>query len=677
MPGKTPESLGALPQFDKNAQLEDRSIKSLNALLRTANDFCLRDERASDFGVDASLEVICDGLATNFRSQVQLKAVHTLAPNKDGSFSLPVDVHNVNYLLNGTSPLYVLYLDDHDEFLYAWAADERRRFDAETPGWKEQETVSVRFRERLDAQSLRAVRDRILQEEMLRRKLRDVLAVRSNCEHVRVAIDPATLSTRDGDAAYEELCNAGLTIVANGLAAQAEALIGLLDVARRSEPRIQLIAAYAQFSRGRFQSASGHLAEAMLRVDELATDDRETLNELRDVCDFQTGRITYEVFLRRQAEGAANSSKTGRLGRRLASVRFAQLGERDRALRPKRLEELRDVVNEILNDVEQSDGMKMQARIFLAFGEGHDWIQRILLQMGLIGIRRQLKQTWAQPDSAGLVSEVEGFERWAAGLVTLTEEAKKLSIPLLYAEALRTAVVVRTAFMGVLRFRELFMGAGVGPDHAALNALKRDAEAAVAIFARADHLEGQLRAKLGLADICELLEDLTGAKRVAAEVLPIAEAMGLVDLVERARSFLEDRSHLQEFERSIAARRSIDEDYVTATMSEEDLDSFAELARTASNLPVSRLPVIRRDVAAIRAIAVERLHWCRHIIQIQSLFHQRMQITSYSVDPERFCRCEKHRYESLQGNTDAPAVIAHFKQVYCADCPDRQPKAAV
>jgi hypothetical protein len=55
------------------------------------------------------------------RAQVQLKSTASSQVNEDGSVSVAVPSHNLNYLLNGPSPIYVLYIGPRHELRFAWA----------------------------------------------------------------------------------------------------------------------------------------------------------------------------------------------------------------------------------------------------------------------------------------------------------------------------------------------------------------------------------------------------------------------------------------------------------------------------------------------------------------------------------------------------------------------------
>jgi hypothetical protein len=135
--------LGPLPESDENAVLQSESFKALENAL-TSDRFVFRPEPQPDAGVDWCVELRIEGRYTGMRSYVQVKARAEKRANSDGSVSYPADLSNLNYLLNGLSPLYVLYLADERELRYAWVRDEVNRIERQTPDWKRQKTVTLR-----------------------------------------------------------------------------------------------------------------------------------------------------------------------------------------------------------------------------------------------------------------------------------------------------------------------------------------------------------------------------------------------------------------------------------------------------------------------------------------------------------------------------------------------------
>ncbi|MBI3447639.1 MAG: DUF4365 domain-containing protein [Acidobacteria bacterium] len=100
-------SLGPLPSSPESSDLERKSWQALQACL-PADQLIPRDDRANDFGVDFSLEVVYEGHPTNCRARCQLKARSGTQATDDGSIRVRVTTKNLNYLLNGEAPLYFL-----------------------------------------------------------------------------------------------------------------------------------------------------------------------------------------------------------------------------------------------------------------------------------------------------------------------------------------------------------------------------------------------------------------------------------------------------------------------------------------------------------------------------------------------------------------------------------------
>ncbi|ADO70285.1 DUF4365 domain-containing protein [Stigmatella aurantiaca] len=164
------EDLGPLPRAERSNELERECIAELQRRL-PVDRLVFRREGSDDFGVDGALELLVGGFATNFRADAQLKATDHPQFNRDGTLSLAVDVSNLNYLLNGLSPIYLLYVAPMGEIFYAWGQDEKRRIETSSSRWREQKTVVVRFARRMDVAGVDDICERIREESSIRRSL--------------------------------------------------------------------------------------------------------------------------------------------------------------------------------------------------------------------------------------------------------------------------------------------------------------------------------------------------------------------------------------------------------------------------------------------------------------------------------------------------------------------------
>ena len=201
--------------------------------------------------------------------------------------------------------------------------------------------------------------------------------------------------------------------------------------------------------------------------------------------------------------------------------------------------------------------------------------------------------------------------------------------------------------------------------HNAMQALK--------LFSQASNLEGELRAKMLIADLCELMGRVDEAQAIAREVLPKAKAMAYSALVYRAEEHIAGRGLQSRLASSGTPRSPVERAKDMAETSDEELIHNAAQMLRVHNLPSERLPIMEREYASFRDIAREQVTWCRHIELIQDKRHELHPSTHYRTDPTRFCLCTLHGYRSMVGDQNWDPVISAFKRTYCESCPDRNP----
>ncbi len=89
--------------------------------------------------------------------------------NTDGSYSVSVETSNLNYLLNGTCPIYVLFRPENKELRFSFARPEWNRISATNPDWRESGSITIRFAHVLDTTGLQTIRDAIIREHLFMR----------------------------------------------------------------------------------------------------------------------------------------------------------------------------------------------------------------------------------------------------------------------------------------------------------------------------------------------------------------------------------------------------------------------------------------------------------------------------------------------------------------------------
>ncbi|MGD0012056.1 MAG: DUF4365 domain-containing protein [Terriglobia bacterium] len=666
--------LGPLPESDENAELQRSSLKALNSLLQNQDDIVFRDERIEDYGVDGAFELKIGGRMTNFRGQVQLKGTSSAEANQDGSISLPVRTANLNYLLNGTLPIYLLFDDKKKQFWYAWAHDECRRLEASKPAWREQATVSLRFTERFTASAIPGIVDRVLREGRMHRRIHDSLMRSTTSEPVVVSIDAASLEVTDPLQAQHILLASGPALVAAGFPKEALRMLGVVDSRTRDLARLQLTAAYAEYTLGKYHNALGHIGQAMACTQELSERDRAFLGKLKDTSEFHVGIIDVATYERRMEKWAEALHGLGSLDARLQAIYYRFLRERDQELRAMLTEEARKTTSEILEHPDATKAIKLGARLMLIYIEGTAATAAETHQLGLYWMRASMFAAHTK----GMVQEYRKASSrladWETSANAALKDAHELGHPILIAEALMVVLSFRIVQLMNERLSALYLGRAFEVSNPAASAVRQGITSALAIHELNGSVEGRLRLNILHADFLEIIGDLACAKELAARICPEAEAMGFADIAERARELLDDRTILMEFERDWSRFKQADEDISFGNLSDQEMRGFARDGLESLGLPPHCLEVFEQYCKSLREVARERSRWCRHIEMLEDIRQTRNPATAFSVLPNRKCVCEKLGYETENVTSDAQALIRAFKHVYCVNCKDRNPK---
>lgn len=665
--------LGPLPKSDDNAALQRASFKALYSLLQHQDDIVLRDERIEDYGVDATFELKVRGCMTNFRAQVQLKGTGSASPNKDGNVSLSVRTANLNYLLNGTSPIYLLFDAGRSEFWYVWAHDELRRLQAANPGWREQDSVTLRFTEHFTLAGLASIIKRALDEGQMNRRIRDSLARSTTSDPIVVRIDAASLDVTDPIQAQHILLASGRAIVAAGFPAEALRLLDLVDLRTKNLPRLQFVAGYAEYMLGKHYVALGHIRQAMVRAQELSKQENDFLGSLKDTCEFRVGLIDATTYLHRADQRAKSLEGVWALRERLETLCHRFLSERDEAVHSALTEEARRITDEILEDSGASEATKLGARLMLLYIEGANATSASAHQLGLLWMREHILVSQTGDMLRGYQRVNSQLAQWEKSANAALKDANTLRHPFLIAEASLVWLGVHVRQLVSQRIDALYREKPFRVPQTAVSRMRQVMADAAAIYERTQSVEGRLRLGMLNADFLEILGDLSGARELAARIYPEAEAMGFYDIAERARELLESRTLLMEFEKEDSRLRQGDDDIWFADMSDQDLRRFARDALQSFGLPPERLRVVEQYCGTLRDKAQARCRWCRHLEVLEDKSQTRDPVTAFRVLPNRQCKCLKFGHETRIPTPDVLALTGAFKNTYCLGCKDRSP----
>jgi hypothetical protein len=668
-----PPNLGPLPKGDRADDLQQQSLTAFRAAV-PVDRFLFRDERVDDKGVDVSLELKANGCFTNIRTQVQLKSTDRASTNADGSVSLQVDVSNLNYMLNGPSPLYLLWIAPTNELRYAWAQDEARRLHEQSPDWDQQGKVTLRFSAFVTRAAWDDVYARVLREGQLQRQVHDRLAQATTAERIVIRIDPKTLATTDSDQAYQVLSTSGLAVVAAGYAGHVLSQAQLLTPTQMSEPRIQLVCGYAAATLGDYFAARGHLGRATAGRPQLTQLDGFFLDSLLLTCDFHVGRIGADEFRERRLRIEADAPPAIAMQVRLDRLRRDHLAERDDSHRSAVAAELRREVACITADPDATASMKLEAQIVQLYAEGGDLNLDFIRTMCRFQMRAGMGREPATPRGlAAYARNSEEYARLDGVAIACVREATRLQHPLLLAEAFVTRAVIHISRVVDMRFW-VASGGGTPSEtpEAVFRELHHQIEQAASLFKQAECTEGEVRATLLLADWLEINGQAAQAREYAQRVEGLARGLGYARHVQQVEEHLSGQTDFRRLMSLLTDRPDLDTQL--ASSSDEEIRRFAADCAAAMELPPIRLPVVERECFSMRAVAQEQLCWCRHLEMEQDLRHTWSRATSYLTDPERECVCRKlgHRTRLLTLNWEA--LIEGFKRTYCTGCVDRSPR---
>ena len=135
-------------------------------------------------------------------------------------------------------------------------------------------------------------------------------------------------------------------------------------------------------------------------------------------------------------------------------------------------------------------------------------------------------------------------------------------------------------------------------------------------------LRVDLRWRLMLADLYEIAGQPDAAKAIALGVSRVAGAMGYTNLVRRTEEHLAGTTLLNRLDHDLERGGPGEDDIDLAGLTDQMMGRMAEAQAEALRLPPERTENLVKDLAAHRAIAGNRLAWCRHIALLQNLGHE-------------------------------------------------------
>lgn len=656
-----------LPETDENYQIQMESVKALNVLL-PGNAFIFRQEYI-DFGVDGELEVIRDGKATNCRAQVQLKGTRSLEPNADRSFSLrTIPTKNLNYLRFNQSSLYILHIQTIQEFRYVWVVDELRRLNSENPGWQDQMTVTVRFTKILDDASLVEIKDRIIRESSLTRRLSEML-IPTDRSPVKVEIDPNKLTITNQDQIVQLIVNHGVQLINQGYIDEILDRVNSLDSEHAKEPDVRTVVAYAQFHKGKYRTAIDEVELIDVEGHELSPFHKQISEMIRLNGGYQIGSVDDEQLIEGYRILAETDNKNIFSNFRFEYLRRLLLSEKDLTKRKKLHLDLEDEFNK-LSEVEMKGEQTEAFRLAILESQ----VATIILEMSADMLMVYLRNR-AFNDFQLLISDVAQItdrinNQTLQWLTALDELSLASNNPIIKGDIAVLQISLKLHLLTLTRFWAYQNGITLPQIESNLfEEFVSAVNYAISIFSSLNLHERRLKAENLLADVNAFQKGIESSIQDFARVAIESRKLGYALIEENSKN------PISQIPSTLAEKSAeIDKDEVWADQSDEDLSKSAKMILTQLGLPDERYPHILVEMESIRNVATERLYWCDQLELLQDLSHRRSAESMFGRPMIFFGKCERFNHQSRVGNGDFRVTIADFKRTYCSGCSMRSAK---
>ncbi len=657
------------PNYSHEQQLEDRSIDELRSLLRGA--FLVRDQRARDFGVDLTIEILQDNQATNYTSMVQVKARSNLKPNTDGSFSLPIASTNINYLLSTASSIVVLYDADRSTFYWVHVLGEVMRLEAEGVNFRNQDSITLRLITPLTKHTIESLREELLVHGRATRQFRQKLASLNPNSMLHVDSSGVGVTTDDVE---HDFFRRGWRLAARGELEELERMFGLLAASSRTGGRAQLLMSHAHACNGQLYAAQMYANRARRRIEDLQADDVDLLELIEIGCDRVFRRSTNDDVLRRTRVIRDRANPEMRVQLDVSSLR----------------QEMTICADPNQFGAYTSRAAALAAESASTLGPAHPatLAARVLVQdlssraLGIAYAHLQLTCVYGDsplglhmrggvPVAHAIAKMHQTLKDWFTRNNTAKQDCAEwplLALELEKGELLIQTVLLRnTRLMGVTERKEPKIDLTYEPISTLLASI-------TALRDRAQRMgvdDVEVQARLLRAEVLDLSDAVDEMRREANELVARARASGFERIEEEARAFAEGRSmfRLARAQMMKDLQYTSDEQFVAhepPERREEIADGLCDVLR----LPPRSRDIVRDQIERIAAGYQLRETFCRHF---EILEEDVDDDAPYARRSSCICVCARRGIRTMLKSPYWQALIAEFRRNYCDGCSLRDP----
>jgi hypothetical protein len=660
---------GPLPTVDAGSILQEESIQALKARL-PLGEYLFRDERMDDYGVDGALELRSDGKATNIRAQIQIKGRSNTRANAAGVIGVPIATSNVNYLLNGICPLYVLFRSEMKELRFAFARDEWARLKAENPSWMNQQTVTIYFHRVLTNDALAELRKRIIEEAELQRSVNERLNELRGASGT-VVIDGPTLAVSDSNEALRLLSQIGQLMTNAGLAtAVIERGRTIPSDKLLASPRAALAVAYAHFHLAHYHDASAALRRLLVSTPGLGPEDQSLLDVLFISTKRMLGELDQGGYEREMEEWSKKAPAELAI-----QYDIARAWSRNH--------------HAIATSAPADERSKTQLELRAAFERGraiggtHSLHHIELLELTLeqhevedsmldaSALQDIAKRGGGDVHHAEVVAGQAGTRalEWFDKLTSLAQRTAKVSpqshceVRLLHNHAV-LARASKTQLMAAT-------GHGRALAQEAIASIFEGIEETLGLACALENRELELSAKQDLVKAMDTFGRATDATAVATEALKVAELSGCPIHAKQLREFLTGEDRFADRLHQLKALATTSEEDMIRGAGDDQLSFMAGIVAAANHVPKEHEPNLLQSLRCQRQLAQERRDWCRHIAHGE--YQRDDPSLRYAQPPLVKIVCTRFEHEAPADAGDVTRLTADFRAQHCRGCRARQP----
>lgn len=634
-------------------------------------DFVLRDERTEDYGVDVSVEVLVSGKATNCRAQIQIKARSGLCANVDGSFSVPIDVANINYLMNGPCPVYVLYRPESKSLLFAFAQDEFRRLSEENSDWASGASFTIRFRRELSKDECGPFADRILREAQRHRMLRDAVASATPATRYRLEIagNPETHSVLTPTDAEQLLRDHGLSLVSGGRAEKVFELLSLVPraVVQRSGALL-LVQGNAELATGHYISAQASIRRASAIPTDIGEENLPFLTYLRHAVDYAVGEITPQEFRNRCDEWRVDAPKHLSIQYDLARL-WSRFGDPSQERTDELAHEMTRIVRGLseLNDAPAV--LVQQVRMLQVFLDAGSATSELLAAAPLVREPSAWRHAYDSPPAEILPRVIERVRGWRSSMNDILAEVRGSGNAHLWCQALHARDTIEVFVLSQLKMAAVIVGSEA-PTVA--DELFKRVRRTQEIAKRFDQQELELRSRLLESDLADLDGNRAKAENLAAQVLELAETLRYAAVARSAKRAVSRSNHqemLDQVGRMVGGGILAE----IANLTDEQMNDLVVHTMKLLRVPADRLPLVRDEILCQRTLGRLHFDFCQHLQLGQDPAYGTSEQTLWATKPMWRARCQLLNRDSAVSFEQWAAILDAFRSSACSGCSHRQP----